>query len=200
MKNIYLRKNIFYYRKSIPKNLKKFFQNKVLYIRTLSTKSKTLALKYAKILNQKFNAIKEVYFMSFDINLIHQLVEEFHNTLLEDTEKDLYSIKNPEDTLFALGLEDNIKQLQNEYEDGIYDKNEIQTILNKISYKPNNDEINEIGKILLSSKINHLKTINNKIDNSYYNKPKPIIKKVVAGIETNKPYRNVKSTFERFKK
>ena len=106
MKNIYLRKNIFYYRKSIPKNLKKFFQNKVLYIRTLSTKSKTLALKYAKILNQKFNAIKEVYFMSFDINLIHQLVEEFHNTLLEDTEKDLYSIKNPEDTLFALGLED----------------------------------------------------------------------------------------------
>jgi integrase len=200
MKNIYLRKNIFYYRKSIPKNLKKFFQNKVLYIRTLGTKSKTLALKYAKILNQKFNAIKEVYFMSFDINLIHQLVEEFHNTLLEDTEKDLYSIKNPEDTLFALGLEDNIKQLQNEYEDGIYDKNEIQTILNKISYKPNNDEINEIGKILLSSKINHLKTINNKIDNSYYNKPKPIIEKVVAGIETNKPYRNVKSTFERFKK
>ena len=115
MKNIYLRKNIFYYRKSIPKSLKKFFQNKVLYIRTLGTKSKTLALKYAKLLNQKFNAIKEVYFMSFDINLIHQLVEEFHNTLLEDTEKDLYNIKNPEDTLFALGLEDNIEQLQNEY-------------------------------------------------------------------------------------
>lgn len=199
MKNIYLRKNIFYYRKSIPKNLKKFFQNKVLYVRTLSTKSKTLALKYAKILNQKFNAIKEVYFMSFDINLIYKLVEEFHNTLLEDTEKDLYSIKKPEDTLFALSLENNIEQLQSDYEEGIYDKDEIQTILNKISYKPNFNEINEIGKILLSSKINHLKTINDKIDNYYYNKPKPIIKKVVAEIE-KKPYRNVKSTFERFKK
>jgi integrase len=199
MKNIYLRNNIFYYRKSIPKTLKIFFQNKILYIRTLGTKSKTLALKYVKILNQKFNAIKEVYFMSFDINLIHQLVEEFHNTLLEDTEKDLYNIKNPEDTLFALGLEDNIEQLQNEYEDGIYDKNEIQTILNKISYKPNYEEINEIGKILLSSKINHLKTINDKINKGYYNKPKPIEKKVVAEIE-KKPYRNVKSTFERFKK
>lgn len=60
MTNIYLRNNTFYYRKSIPNNLKLFFQNKKLYIRTLSTKSKTLALKYAKLLNNKFSAIKEV--------------------------------------------------------------------------------------------------------------------------------------------
>ena len=57
MRNIYLRSNIFYYRKTIPKRLKIFFQNKTLYIRTLGTKSKVLALKYAKLLNQKFNAI-----------------------------------------------------------------------------------------------------------------------------------------------
>ena len=70
MKNIYLRNNTFYYRKSIPNHLKYFFKNKSLYIRTLGTKSKNLALKYAKLLNNKFNAIKEVYNMSFDINLI----------------------------------------------------------------------------------------------------------------------------------
>ena len=94
MTNIYLRNNTFYYRKSIPNHLKLFFQNKKLYIRTLSTKSKTLALKYAKLLNNKFNAIKEVYNMSFDINLIYQLVEEFHNTQLELTENDLRNCKN----------------------------------------------------------------------------------------------------------
>ncbi len=99
MTNIYLRNNTFYYRKSIPNHLKLFFQNKKLYIRTLSTKSKTLALKYAKLLNNKFNAIKEVYSMSFDINLIYQLVEEFHNTQLELTENDLRNTPKPEDTL-----------------------------------------------------------------------------------------------------
>lgn len=200
MKNIYLRKNIFYYRKSIPKSLKIFFQNKTLYIRTLSTKSKALALKYAKLLNQKFNAIKEVYFMSFDINLINQLVDEFHHTLLEATERDLYNTKNCEDTLFALSLEDNIEQLQDNYQNNIFDKNEIQTILNKLNYKPNGDEIIEIGKILLNSKINHLKTINDNINKNYYNKPKPIFKKVVAEIERKKIHRTIESTFEKFKK
>ena len=60
MTNIYLRNNTFYYRKSIPNHLKLFFQNKKLYIRTLSTKSKTLALKYAKLLNPDY-AIEKVH-------------------------------------------------------------------------------------------------------------------------------------------
>ena len=124
MKNIYLRNNIFYYRKSIPIQLKIFFKNKSLYIRTLSTKSRVLALKYAKLLNNKFNAIKEVYSMSFDIHLINKLVEEFHNTQLELTEKDLYNTPNPEDTLFALCLEDTIEQLQKNYHDNIFEKEE----------------------------------------------------------------------------
>ena len=160
MTNIYLRNNTFYYRKSIPNHLKLFFQNKKLYIRTLSTKSKTLALKYAKLLNNKFSAIKEVYSMSFDINLIYQLVEEFHNTQLELTENDLRNTPKPEDTLFAILLEDSIEQLQHNYQNNIFDSEEIQIILNKLHYKPNNEEITQIGKILLDSKINHLKAIN----------------------------------------
>lgn len=174
MKNIYLRNNIFYYRKSIPKTLKIFFQNKILYIRTLGTKSKTLALKYARLLNQKFNAIKEVYSMSFDIKLIQKLVEEFHNTQLEITEKDLYNTPNPEDTIFALTLEDTIKQLQHNYQKNVFDKNEIKIILNKLNYKPNNEELIQIGKTLLDSKINHLKAIFDKINLGLYSKAKSI--------------------------
>lgn len=148
MRNLYLRNNIFYYRKSIPIHLKIFFKNKTIYIRTLATKSKTLALKYAKLLNQKFNAIKEVYLMNLDINLIQKLVEDFHNQQLELTEKDLYNTPNPEDTLFSLGLEDNIKQLQHNYQKNIFDKNEIQIILNKLNYAPNKQELIEIGNTI----------------------------------------------------
>lgn len=184
MKNIYLRNNTFYYRKSIPNHLKYFFKNKSLYIRTLGTKSKTLALKYARLLNHKFNAIKEVYVMSLDINLIYQLVEEFHNTQLELTEKDLYNTPNPEDTLFALCLEDTIEQLQKNYHDNIFEKEEIKLIANKLNYKPNNEEIHEIGKILLDSKINHLKAINEKINKGLYNKPR-LINTTINSINTN---------------
>lgn len=174
MKNIYLRNNIFYYRKSIPNHLKFFFKSKNLYIRTLSTKSRILALKYARLLNHKFNAIKEVYVMSLDIDLVNKLVEEFHNTQLELTEKDLYNTPNPEDTIFALTLEDTIKQLQKNYHDNIFEKEEIKLIANKLNYKPNNEEIHEIGKILLNSKINHLKAINEKINKCLYNKARLI--------------------------
>lgn len=184
MKNIYLRNNTFYYRKSIPKLLKIFFKNKSLYIRTLSTKSRVLALKYAKLLNNKFNAIKEVYFMSFDIHLINKLVEEFHNTQLEITERDLYNTPNPEDTLFALCLKDTIEQFQKNYHDNIFEKEEIKLIVNKLNYKPNNEEIHEIGKILLNSKINHLKAINEKINNNLYNKAR-LINTTTNSINTN---------------
>lgn len=183
MKNIYLRKNIFYYRKSIPKNLKKFFQNKVLYIRTLSTKSKTLALKYAKILNQKFNAIKEVYFMDLNIQLITQLVQEFHNTLLEITERDLRNIPNPEDTFFALTLEDVIKQYQNNFQAQKYEDEEIMTIVNKLNFTPNEEQKKEIGKILLDSKINHLKNIYEKIEKEEYKKAK--VQTIINTTNTN---------------
>ena len=56
----------------------------------------------------------------FDINLIYQLVEEFHNTQLELTENDLRNTPKPEDTLFAILLEDNIEQLQHNYQKIIF--------------------------------------------------------------------------------
>lgn len=205
MKNIYLRNNTFYYRKSIPNHLKYFFKNKSLYIRTLGTKSKTLALKYVRLLNQKFNTIKEVYIMSLDIDLVNKLVEEFHNTQLELTEKDLRNTPNPEDTIFALTLEDNIEQLQHNYQKNIFNKNEIQTILNSLNYTPNKQELIQIGKILLDSKINHLKAINDKINKGYYNKAKLInTNTIINSIDKIKPIEEVEeiqtisSTFAKY--
>ena len=203
MTNIYLRNNTFYYRKSIPNHLKLFFQNKTLYIRTLSTKSKNLALKYAKLLNNKFNAIKEVYNMSFDINLICQLVEEFHNTQLELTEIDLRNTPKPEDTLFALMLEDNIEQLQHNYQNNIFDSEEIEIILNKLQYKPNNEEITQIGKILLDSKINHLKAINDNLNKGLYNKARKVsfdnkITTIKENIQEVEEINTIASTFDKY--
>ena len=185
MKNLYIRNNIFYYRKSIPKNLKIFFQNKNLYIRTLGTKSKTLALKYVRLLNQKFNAIKEVYFMSLDITLIHQLVDEFHNTQLELAEKDLFNTPNPWDTMLGFCLEEDISIFQKNYHNNVFDDDEIQIILSKLNYTPNKDEIKEIGKILLDTKINNLKTINERINKGYYGKSKPINSSDANNTHTN---------------
>ena len=203
MTNIYLRNNTFYYRKSIPNHLKLFFQNKKLYIRTLSTKSKTLALKYAKLLNNKFSAIKEVYSMSFDINLIYQLVEEFHNTQLELTENDLRNTPKPEDTLFAILLEDSIEQLQHNYQNNIFDSEEIQIILNKLHYKPNNEEITQIGKILLDSKINHLKAINDNLNKGLYYKARKVscnnkITTIKENIQEVEEVNTIASTFDKY--
>ena len=196
--NLYLRNNTFYYRKSIPKPLKFYFNNKSLYIRTLKTSSKRLANKYVTILNKKFETIIGVYKMGLDIELVNQLVEEFHNTQLEITERDLRNIPNPEDTLFALGLEDMIKQYQINYQEGVYEKEEIDLIVSKLPNKPLEEDLSEIGKILLESKINHLKAIYTNINNGYYNKALKTIHKPQAKAIESKEIKTISMLKEDF--
>ena len=198
MMNLYLRNNTFYYRKSIPKPLKFYFNNKSLYIRTLKTSSKRLANKYVTILNKKFETIIGVYKMGLDIELVNKLVEEFHNTQLEITERDLRNIPNPEDTLFALGLEDMIKQYQINYQEGVYEKEEIDLIVSKLPNKPLEEDLSEIGKILLESKINHLKAIYTNINNGYYNKALKTIHKPQAKAIENKEIKTISMLKEDF--
>ena len=196
--NLYLRNNTFYYRKSIPKPLKFYFNNKSLYIRTLKTSSKRLANKYVTILNKKFETIIGVYKMGLNIELVNQLVEEFHNTQLEITERDLRNIPNPEDTLFALGLEDMIKQYQINYQEGVYEKEEIDLIVSKLPNKPLEEDLSEIGKILLESKINHLKAIYTNINNGYYNKALKTIHKPQAKAIESKEVKTISMLKEDF--
>ena len=196
--NLYLRNNTFYYRKSIPKPLKFYFNNKSLYIRTLKTSSKRLANKYVTMLNKKFETIVGVYKMGLNIELVNQLVEEFHNTQLEITERDLRNIPNPEDTLFALGLEDMIKQYQINYQEGVYEKEEIDLIVSKLPNKPLEEDLSEIGKILLESKINHLKAIYTNINNGYYNKALKTIHKPQAKAIESKEVKTISMLKEDF--
>src|SRR5574344_2371543 len=141
--------------------------------------------------------------MSFDINLIYQLVEEFHNTQLELTENDLRNTPKPEDTIFAILLEDSIEQLQHNYQNNIFDSEEIQSILNKLHYKPNNEEITQIGKILLDSKINHLKTINDNLNKGLYYKAKKVscnnkITTIKENIQEVEEVNTIASTFDKY--
>lgn len=188
MRNLYLRQSIYYYRKSIPSYLKIYFNNKKLFIKTLQTTSKKLAIKYVILLNKKFEAIKEVYGMGIDKEVIYKLVDELHNTMLQETERDLFNIPNPEDTIFALSLEDIIKEYQKNYHNGIYEDNEIDIIAKKLGKGLNKGDRDEIGKILLESKINHLKVIFERIDSEYYKKSKPLSSstmKIVQKVQAN---------------
>ncbi len=143
--------------------------------------------------------------MSLDIDLVNKLVEEFHNTQLELTEKDLRNTPNPEDTIFALTLEDTIEQLQHNYQKNIFNKNEIQTILNSLNYSPNKQELIQIGKILLDSKINHLKAINDKINKNYYHKAKLINTNIIINskdkikpVEEVEEIQTISTTFAKY--
>ena len=136
--------------------------------------------------------------MGLDIELVNQLVEEFHNTQLEITERDLRNIPNPEDTLFALGLEDMIKQYQINYQEGVYEKEEIDLIVSKLPNKPLEEDLSEIGKILLESKINHLKAIYTNINNGYYNKALKTIHKPQAKAIESKEVKTISMLKEDF--
>ncbi len=174
MKNIFIRQKTFYFRKNIPFYLQIFFNNQTRFIRSLQTKSKTKAFKYVILLNKKFEAIKEVYKMNFDIEVVKQLVYEFHNLILEELEDKLRSVPNPEDLPFCLGLEDEIKQLQINLNKNIFQDEEIKEIKKKLNFIPDQNQEDEIGRVLLKSKIEHLKNIYQNIENKVYKKPKQI--------------------------
>ncbi|MCG3707246.1 hypothetical protein L5F43_12245 [Aliarcobacter butzleri] len=112
--------------------------------------------------------------MSFNIEVIKQLVYEFHNLILEELEDKLRSVPNPEDLPFCLGLEDEIKQLQINLNKNIFQDEEIEEIKKKLNFIPDQKQEDEIGRILLKSKIEHLKNIYQNIENEVYKKPKQI--------------------------
>ena len=175
MKNIYKRNHNYYYRKNIPQYLKIVFGNRVLYIRSLQTKNKIIGLRYVKLLNRKFEHIKESYLMGLDLELIKNLINELHNTYLNEIEEDLYNVPNSEDELFSLELDDNIKQLQLNYHSNDFNSvyNDIDVISQKLPNPLTKHNIETIGKQLLSTQINNLKLIREKVNNGDYNKPKP---------------------------
>ena len=91
-----------------------------------------------------------------------------------------------------------IKQYQINYQEGVYEKEEIDLIVSKLPNKPLEEDLSEIGKILLESKINHLKAIYTNINNGYYNKALKTIHKPQAKAIESKEVKTISMLKEDF--
>lgn len=176
MKNLFMRNNIYQFRVVIPDFATIYFPQKKLLIKSLETSDKQNAIKYSKILMQKYKYIIESIKMAIDINTIKQLVNDFLSTRFYDTEKDLYNNPRPDTTVFYLMLEDMIKgyQIALNKKDFSHTKKDAQTILKQIKHYDEND-FEAVSKELLEIQINHLKIIKEKIESNQYSKPNPNI-------------------------
>jgi hypothetical protein len=91
--------------------------------------------------------------MNIEETVLKELVIDFTDTKLEETEDDLYSISNPEDTIFALLIEDTIKSFQSAYENDTFDmvETEAKEILDtlKVNYDDKDFEKISLWRIRL---------------------------------------------------
>lgn len=151
-----------------------YFVHKRLYVKSLETNNINTAKRYAKMLLDKFNYIRHSISMKIEETLLKQLVFDFTNAKLEETEDDLYSISNPEDTTFALLIEDHIKNYQSAYENDTYSlvEPEAREILNSLKLDYDDEDFDKISVLLLRSHINNLKKISKKIDYDKYKEPR----------------------------
>jgi integrase len=192
----------------------------------MKTKSKVKAISFSKILLKKFNFIKDYFKMGATKEEIQSLVFEFANTMLEETEKDLYIVPNPEDTVFALCLDDLIKERQDAYFNNNFNaiRNDLIQMLNSSNITLNKKDLEDMSKTLLNKQIEDLKLIKDRLDSKFYKKPKitsnntinqiytiqtgisangsPIHNKVIVNVPVIKNYRLedcVKAAIKQFK-
>ena len=159
MKNLFMRNNIYQFRVVIPDFATIYFPQKKLLIKSLETSDKQNAIKYSKILMQKYKYIIESIKMAIDIN----------------TEKDLYNNPRPDTTVFYLMLEDMIAGYQIALNTSNFNAvlKDTTKILKTIPHDKNDFEA--VSKELLEIQINHLKIIKEKIETNQYSKPNPNI-------------------------
>lgn len=171
MKNVYLRNETYQFRIVINEKLYKYFKCK-LYVKSMRTKNKTVAAKFAKILRKKYEYILQSAEMNVSEEVIKDLVYEFTHTQLEDTEKDLYNTANIINSTFYLMLEDILTGYQNAYNTSDYNvvKKDIQKISKSLSAELDNEDIEIMSKMLIESHITNLKLIKKRIENNDYSK------------------------------
>lgn len=197
MKNIMKRNQTYQFRVVIPDYAVIYFPQKKLLIKSMGTKSKSVALKYSKILMEKYKYILESIKMGMSIETIQSLVEDFLSLRLQETEQDLYNSPDPANTLFYFLLDEQIKKYQVAMNTQKYNivKKDIETISNSISYELDNSDIENMSKALLQVQINHLKQIRIDIENNKYRNPNPNISN--QKIELKKVH-TLEKTFDEF--
>ena len=161
--------------------MSKYFTNKKLYVKSLETKNLNIAKRYVRILSHKFDYIRHSISMNIEESLLKELVTDFTTTKLEETENDLYSITNPEDTTFALLIEDTINGFQTAYETDTFDlvMSEANEILNTLKVDYDDEDFRKVSILLLQSHINNLKIISKKIDRNKYRESRPVKKRPI---------------------
>lgn len=177
MKYIYQRNNNYYFRFRLTVSMQPFFKQNNYFTKSLQTSNSANASKYAKILLNKLNYIKQSIKMNVPQEKILNLIDDLTNTIFEDTETDLYNTDKVEDSIFALTLEDRLISFKNAYsnEDYTLVENEANNILKSLNLSTSDNKFNNICKLLLQSHINNLKIISDKIDNGGYYMEKPTL-------------------------
>ena len=171
MKYVIIRNKNYYIKYRIPRVLKFYWQNEY-FVKSLKTKNKIIAEKNVRILLNKINFIKGATRMGIENQRILELIKDLTSTTFKETEKSLYNTNNPEDTIFALTLEDRLKSYKSAYSDNNYTlvEKEAKNILKSLNITYSKNEFNEVCKKLLENHIYNLKTIFEKIELGKYYK------------------------------
>ena len=170
--------------------MSKYFIHKRLYVKSLETNNVNTAKRYVKILLNKFNYIRHSINMNIEESLLKKLVIDFTETKLEETENDLYSIRKPEDTTFALLIENTISSYQSAYETDKFDivESEAKEILDTLKVDFDDEDFKKVSTLLLQSHINNLKIISKKIDTGIYRNPRIVNSKISEPSKSTKKY------------
>lgn len=155
------RRNKYQFRVIIPDYATYYFPQKKLLIKSMQTTKREIAIKYCKILLDKYNYILQSIKMNVDINTIKSLVSDFLDTRLEQTEIELKN--DPSNSTFYELIEDMIKGYQVAL--NIKDYKCIKKDMEKFNTsKFDAEDIENLARTLLEHQINHLKTIKQKIE------------------------------------
>lgn len=173
MKNLFIRNNNYQFRVNIPSYMQYYFNGKKLYIKSMRTNKKSAAVKFRKILLTKFEHIKDCIKLGMEENEIFKLVDEFTNTLIEETEVDLYNTPNIEDTTFYLMLDDTISSYQMMLQNNDYTNSFVVNFINNIKdVSMSQSDIDKLSHVFIETTIDNLKQIRLNIQNKKYDKAK----------------------------
>lgn len=159
MKNIFKRNKTYYYRSTIPKNLRFYFNNKKEYIKSLGVRNINNAKIITRHLNKKLNLIKEIFKMLSHKEIL-ELIKEFENTNIENIISRNSHLTQEElnKQIIELLEKNNINLIKNEMEEAfnfLTQKNE-----ELIEFGLDEKIGNELEKQIYQIKINALSKIN----------------------------------------
>ncbi len=165
MKNLFKRRKTYYYRLFLPKQLKKYFNNLDLYVKSLKTTNKNEAILLTKFLTSKFNYIKR-QIMLLSIEQLNSIIEDFKSTNLDiiknrhkmlsidEIDKLIEYYNNKEINVHNNSLKQEVKALSK-----IFLKNNIDT-----TFDTDTKDIDFLVDEIVQIKLNVLHNLKNDID------------------------------------